>query len=58
MVLADFPVSPHICGLGTTDPGDFRPRLAEKFDYENTFFDVEPVLDLSAPLPPERVGEV
>ena len=54
--LADFPASPQIRGLGMTDPQIYARNLAEKFDYENTFFDVEPVLDITAPLPPERAG--
>lgn len=57
LALADFPASPHLRGLGTTDPQTYASKLAEKFAYENTYFDVEPRLDLAAPLPAERVGK-
>ncbi len=54
--LPDFPASPHLRGLGMTDPHTYARGLAEKFAYENTFFDSDPRLDIMAPLSPEREG--
>jgi hypothetical protein len=44
-----------IRGLGLTDSGTYAARLAERFDYVNTFFDVEPRLDITD-VPDEHAG--
>jgi SAM-dependent methyltransferase len=48
--LDEIPVRKDIVGLGLSDTGCYAPRLAEKFDYTNTFFDCEPRLDIASPL--------
>lgn len=55
MALPD--VTPHkdIRGLGLTDWHDYAPRLAETFSYQNTFYHMEPRLDISAPLIPDEL---
>jgi SAM-dependent methyltransferase len=54
LALHDFPRVKSLRGLGTTDANQYAKRLAEVFDYHNTFFDREPRLDLSAA--PEEPG--
>jgi SAM-dependent methyltransferase len=54
MTLPDFPKVKSLRGLGTTDASQYAKRLAEVFDYRNTFFDREPRFDLSAV--PEESG--
>ena len=51
--LADLPQHRHIAGIGLSDDERVAPRLAKVFDYQNTFFDAEPRLDITA-VPPER----
>jgi SAM-dependent methyltransferase len=46
--LADFPHVKSLRGLGTSDSGLYAKRLAEVFDYRNTFYDREPRFDLGA----------
>ncbi|HEX4137845.1 MAG TPA: methyltransferase domain-containing protein [Bryobacteraceae bacterium] len=46
--LRDFPRVKSWRGLGTSDAGPYVKRLAEVFDYRNTFYDREPRLDLGA----------
>lgn len=45
--LRDFPVLKALRGLGMTDSESYAKRLAEKFDYKNTYFDREPRLDIT-----------
>lgn len=47
--LPDFPVLKSVRGLGMSDPHGLATRLAEKFDYTNTFYHEEPRLDIVAP---------
>ena len=49
--LPDFPVLKGIRGLGMSDPKGLAARLAEKFDYTNTFYHEEPRLDIVDPAP-------
>jgi SAM-dependent methyltransferase len=51
LVLQEFPKLRAIRGLGMTDQECYAPRLAEKFDYTNTFYDRAPQLDFTAPHP-------
>lgn len=55
LVLADFPRVKSLRGLGTSDPGQYADRLAEKFDYRNTFYHREPRFDLVHP-PQHELG--
>jgi SAM-dependent methyltransferase len=52
----DFPSVKSLRGLGMTDFSQYASRLAEKFDYRNTFYDREPRFDLSNP-PREELGK-
>jgi SAM-dependent methyltransferase len=47
--LPDFPVLKGVRGMGMSDPKELAARLAEKFDYTNTFYHEEPRLDIVAP---------
>ena len=47
--LPDFPVLKGVRGLGMSDPKGLGARLAEKFDYINTFYHEEPRLDVVDP---------
>lgn len=53
--LGDFPRVKSLRGLGTSDPGQYADRLAEKFDYRNTFYHREPRFDLVHP-PDHELG--
>jgi 2-polyprenyl-3-methyl-5-hydroxy-6-metoxy-1,4-benzoquinol methylase len=53
--LDDFPARPDITGLGLSDWHEYASRLADKFGYENTFFDRSPQLDITD-VPDERRG--
>jgi SAM-dependent methyltransferase len=44
--LRDFPRVKSLRGLGTSDSLQYAKRLAEVFDYRNTFYDREPRFDL------------
>jgi len=46
--LPDFPRVKSLRGFGTSDSGPYAQRLAEVFDYRNTFFDREPRFDISS----------
>jgi SAM-dependent methyltransferase len=46
-VLPAFPVDKRIRGLGLSDWEGYATRLAEKFDYTNTFYHAEPRLDIA-----------
>jgi hypothetical protein len=48
LLLEDFPVRPDIRGLGMTDWDGYANTLAERFSYQNTYYDQEPRLDISA----------
>jgi hypothetical protein len=48
LLLEDFPARPDIRGLGMTDWEAYANTLAEKFSYQNTYYDQEPRLDISA----------
>lgn len=47
--LPDFPRVKSLRGLGTSDSNVYAVRLAEKFDYRNTFYDREPRFDIAHP---------
>lgn len=47
LTLPQFPVMKRIRILGMSDSQDYAERLAEKFDYTNTFFHKEPKLDIT-----------
>jgi len=47
--LPDFPRVKSLRGLGTSDSGQYAKRLAEVFDYRNTFYDREPRFDFGNP---------
>ena len=44
--LSDFPRVKSLRGLGTSDSSQYAVRLAEVFDYRNTFYDRQPRFDL------------
>jgi SAM-dependent methyltransferase len=48
LLLEDFPARPDIRGLGMTDWVGYANTLAEKFSYQNTYYDQEPRLDIAA----------
>jgi len=48
LLLENFPAHPDIRGLGMTDWVGYANTLAEKFSYQNTYYDQEPRLDISA----------
>ena len=48
LLLEDFPARPDIRGVGMTDWVGYAKTLAEKFSYQNTYYDQEPRLDISA----------
>ena len=49
LLLPEFPRLPAIRGIGLSDQWSYSERLAEKFDYTNTYYDREPRLDITAP---------
>lgn len=55
LALPDFPVLKGVRGIGMSDPRELAGRLAEKFDYTNTFYHQEPRLDIVDPAP-EHLG--
>ncbi len=55
LALPHFPVLKGVRGIGMSDPRELAERLAEKFDYTNTFYHQEPRLDI-VDLAPEHVG--
>ena len=55
LALPDFPVLKGVRGMGMSDPPELAQRLAEKFDYINTFYHQEPRLDVVNPRP-EQLG--
>ncbi len=55
LVLPDFPVAKRISGIGMSDWGTMARLLPEKLDYANTFYHMEPKLDITRP-GPEHIG--
>jgi SAM-dependent methyltransferase len=53
LTLPDFPRVKSWRGLGTSDSTRYAVRLAEVFDYRNTFYDREPRFDLGSPGEPD-----
>lgn len=51
LAIPDFPVLKAIRGFGMSDPPELAQRLAEKFEYSNTFYHQEPRLDIADPSP-------
>lgn len=51
LALPDFPVLKGMRGIGMSDPPGLAARLAEKFDYTNSFYHQEPRLDIVNPQP-------
>lgn len=51
MGLPEFPVLKGIRGIGMSDSPDLASRLAEKFDYTNTFYHQAPFFDATNPDP-------
>ena len=49
MTLPEFPVLKGIRGIGMSDAPGLADRLAEKFDYTNTFYHQAPRLDITNP---------
>src|SRR5215469_5867916 len=47
--LPEFPVLKGIRGIGMSDAPGLADRLAEKFDYTNTFYHQAPVFDVTRP---------
>lgn len=54
--LAAWPSRKGVCGVGMSDWPGYAALLAEKFSYENTFFDSPPQLDIQSPAA-ERLGK-
>jgi SAM-dependent methyltransferase len=53
MAIPELPLRRDLVGIGLSDPSNYAARLPEKLGYTNTFFDVEPRLDITAV--PERL---
>jgi SAM-dependent methyltransferase len=49
LALPYFPELKSVRGIGMSDPPNLAPRLAEKFDYTNTFYHQAPLLDITNP---------
>ena len=49
LCLADFPERPDVVGIGMTDWVGYAGPFGDLFSYTNTYFDVEPVLDITRP---------
>ncbi|MBF0169621.1 MAG: methyltransferase domain-containing protein [Nitrospinae bacterium] len=45
--LDQFPVNRSVCGMGLSDWEGYASRLAERFDYTNTFYHTTPLLDIN-----------
>jgi len=54
MALPDFPVMKSIRGIGMSDPSALATRLAEKFDYTNTFYHQASSFDVTSFDPRDR----
>ena len=55
LLLPDLPQRKDIAGVGLSDAMTYANPLAERFDYENTFYHTEPHLDI-ADIDASRVG--
>jgi SAM-dependent methyltransferase len=51
LTLPEFPALKGIRAIGMSDSADLAQRLAEKFDYTNTFHQQAPAFDVTAPDP-------
>jgi SAM-dependent methyltransferase len=51
LAIPDFPVVKGIRGIGMSDAPEMAQRLAEKFEYTNTFYHQDPRLDIADPSP-------
>jgi hypothetical protein len=49
LTLPEFPILKGIRGIGMSDTPDLAGRLAEKFDYTNTFYHQAPLFDVTRP---------
>lgn len=47
LCIQDFPTSPRLRGIGTSDWEGYADRLATRMDYTNTFFHQSPHLDIT-----------
>ena len=56
LTLPEFPRLKTLRGIGMTDWPEYAARLAEKFDYRNTFYNRQPRLDITNP-PSEDSGK-
>jgi SAM-dependent methyltransferase len=48
LIICEFPDRKDLKGLGFTDTESYARRLAQKFDYVNTYFHQEPRLDIAS----------
>jgi SAM-dependent methyltransferase len=48
LALPDFPLRKNIAGIGMTDWDGYAFPLAEKFNYQNTYYHQEPKLDITS----------
>lgn len=55
-VLERLPTRKHVKGIGMSDAGLYANTLESKFNYTNTFFHTEPLLDIRSP-GPHQVGQ-
>jgi SAM-dependent methyltransferase len=53
--IPELPLRRDLVGIGLSDPSNYADRLTENLGYTNTFFDVEPRLDITA-VPERLVG--
>lgn len=51
LAIPDFPLVKGIRGFGMSDAPEMAQRLAEKFEYTNTFYHQDPRLDIADPSP-------
>lgn len=49
LTLDELPRVKSLAGLGTSDPAQYADRLAQRFDYRNTFYHREPRFDIVNP---------
>jgi len=54
MALPEFPVLKGVRGIGMSDSPELAARLAEKFDYTNTYYHQAPFFDVTHPDPQDR----
>jgi len=57
LALPDFPLRRDLRGFGMSDSGRYAARLAEKLDYENTFYHKEPRVDVGVEVVPPHLIE-